>query len=48
MVTEEVDAGPILLQKKCDVLSSDTPEILKSRVQALEAPALIEVIKDWK
>lgn len=43
-VTEEVDAGPILLQKKCDVLPFDTPESLKARVQKLEAEALIEAI----
>lgn len=44
-VTAEVDAGPVILQKKCDVLSGDTPEILKARVQKLEAEALIEAIK---
>jgi len=43
-VTEELDAGPIILQKKCDVLSSDSPETLKRRVQALEAQAWLEVI----
>lgn len=44
-VTEEVDQGPILLQKKCSVLSDDTPISLKSRVQALEAETLIAVIQ---
>ncbi len=44
LVTEEVDAGPILLQKKCPVLPDDTPEALKARVQALEGEAFIEVI----
>ena len=43
-VTEDVDAGPIILQKKCSVLPSDTIESLKSRVQALEGEALIEAI----
>jgi phosphoribosylglycinamide formyltransferase-1 len=43
-VTDEVDAGPIILQKKCPVLLNDTPESLKKRVQALEGLALIEVI----
>lgn len=43
-VTEVVDAGPILLQKKCAVLAEDTPETLKARVQLLEGQALIEVI----
>lgn len=46
-VTEEVDAGPILLQKKCLVLPQDTPESLKTKVQALEAEALIEAIRAW-
>lgn len=44
VVVEEVDAGPILVQKTCDVLPSDTPETLKARVQGLEGEALIEAI----
>lgn len=44
IVTENVDAGPILLQKKCDVLENDTIETLKKRVQTLEGQALIEAI----
>lgn len=43
-VTEEVDAGPIILQKKCSVLVGDTAEILKARVQACEGEALVEAI----
>jgi len=43
-VTEQVDAGPILLQKKCSVLPDDTAEILKERVQQLEGIALVEAI----
>lgn len=43
-VTEEVDAGPVLVQKKCAVLPSDTVENLKTRVQVLEGYALIEAI----
>lgn len=45
IVTEEVDAGPIVVQKKCDVFVDDSPETLKARVQALEGVALIEAIK---
>lgn len=44
-VTEHVDAGPIILQKKCPVLADDTPEILKTRVQELEGLALVEAIQ---
>ncbi|MDP1603348.1 MAG: phosphoribosylglycinamide formyltransferase [Legionella sp.] len=44
-VTEEVDEGPILLQKTCPVLSDDTPLSLKARVQDLEGDALIEAIQ---
>ena len=44
-VTEEVDAGPILIQKKCTVTSDDTVESLKTKVQALEGDAFIEAIK---
>ncbi len=44
-VTETVDGGPILVQKKCSVNKNDTPESLKKKVQALEGEAFIEVIK---
>ncbi|KTD63169.1 phosphoribosylglycinamide formyltransferase [Legionella santicrucis] len=44
-VTEEVDAGPIILQKKCPVRLNDTPELLKARVQELEGIALVEAIQ---
>jgi len=40
-VTELVDDGPILLQKKCPVFPQDTPESLKERVQQLEGEAFI-------
>jgi phosphoribosylglycinamide formyltransferase-1 len=43
-VTEEVDAGPVIVQKKCAVLPEDTAENLKQRVQQLEAAALVEAI----
>lgn len=43
-VTEVVDGGPIIVQKKCPVYANDTPETLKMRVQALEGPALVEAI----
>jgi phosphoribosylglycinamide formyltransferase 1 len=44
-VTEVVDAGPIILQKRCLVAATDTPESLKARVQQLEGEALVEAIK---
>ncbi|EKD77586.1 MAG: phosphoribosylglycinamide formyltransferase [uncultured bacterium] len=44
-VTEQVDAGAVILQKKCDVFLSDHLEILKERVQQLEIPALVEAIE---
>jgi len=46
-VTEDVDAGPIVLQKRCAVLPSDTVETLKDRVQALEQTAFVEVLQGW-
>jgi phosphoribosylglycinamide formyltransferase 1 len=46
-VTEEVDGGPIVLQKKCPVLPDDTVEALKDRVQALEQTAFVEVLQGW-
>jgi len=44
-VTDEVDAGPILIQKKCDVVQNDTIDSLKTKVQALEGRAFIEAIQ---
>jgi phosphoribosylglycinamide formyltransferase 1 len=47
-VTEEVDGGPIVLQKRCSVLPGDTAEMLKDRVQALEQAAFVEVLQGWR
>lgn len=44
-VTEDVDGGPILIQKKCRVDDDDTVETLKAKVQQLEGIAFIESIK---
>lgn len=46
-VTEEVDGGDIVLQLKCDVTKDDTAESLKTKVQALENEAWVEVIRNW-
>ena len=43
-VTDEVDGGPILIQKKCAVEKHDTTETLKSKVQELEGEAFFEAI----
>ncbi len=43
-VTEELDNGPILIQKKCKVNTNETPETLKVKVQRLEGIAFIEAI----
>jgi phosphoribosylglycinamide formyltransferase-1 len=47
-VTEDVDGGPIVLQKRCPVLPGDTVETLKDRVQALEQVAFVEVLQGWR
>ncbi|HIK01000.1 TPA: phosphoribosylglycinamide formyltransferase [archaeon] len=44
-VTEQVDGGPIIIQKKVPVLANDTPDSLKERVQAAEKVAYVEAIK---
>jgi formyltetrahydrofolate-dependent phosphoribosylglycinamide formyltransferase len=44
-VTEVVDDGPILIQKKCSVDKNDTPESLKEKVQILEGEAFVDAIK---
>ena len=46
-VTENVDAGPIVLQKRCRVQEGDTVESLKDRVQALEQQVFVEVLQNW-
>ena len=43
-VTANVDSGPILIQKKCEVHPGDTIESLKDRVQHLEGQAFIEAL----
>jgi phosphoribosylglycinamide formyltransferase-1 len=44
-VTEDVDDGPILVQKRCLVDDNDTAETLKKKVQELEGVAFVESIK---
>tara|TARA_B110000444_G_C18777164_1_gene565550 strand:+ start:186 stop:767 length:582 start_codon:yes stop_codon:yes gene_type:complete len=44
-VTEDLDRGPIILQKKCDVDETETVKSLKNKVQKLEGEAFIEAIK---
>lgn len=44
-VTEDIDGGPILVQKKCSVDKNDTPDSLKKKVQSLEGEAFIDAIK---
>jgi formyltetrahydrofolate-dependent phosphoribosylglycinamide formyltransferase len=44
-VTDEVDAGPILIQKKCNVEPDETVNTLKTKVQKLEGVAFIEAIQ---
>jgi len=50
-INEQVDAGPIIIQKKCKVSPDDTPETLKAKVQELEKhwyPIVIQWIADGK
>jgi len=44
-VTDEVDDGPILIQKKCNVEPDETVDTLKTKVQKLEGMAFIEAIQ---
>jgi len=45
LVTEELDAGPIIVQKRCAVDKRETIASLKAKVQTLEGIALIEAIQ---
>jgi formyltetrahydrofolate-dependent phosphoribosylglycinamide formyltransferase len=47
LVTAEVDRGPVVLQKTCDVDPNDTPESLKAKVQKLEGEAFIEILNRY-
>jgi len=44
-VTEMVDGGPVLVQKRCTVETNETMATLKLKVQALEGGAFIEAIQ---
>ena len=44
-VEEGVDTGEIIIQKTCPVLTTDTPDTLKDRVQTLEKAWYPEVIR---
>jgi phosphoribosylglycinamide formyltransferase 1 len=41
------DTGPIMLQRKCPVLPSDTPDTLAARVFVEECQAYPEAIRQW-
>ena len=45
LVTEDVDGGPIIVQKRCAVVDNETADTLKSKVQHLEGEALMEAIR---
>ena len=44
-VTENIDSGRIILQKKIEVSEADTPETLKEKVQKIEGECFLEAIK---
>ena len=44
-VTETVDSGPVLVQKRCTIETNETMATLKLKVQALEGGAFIEAIQ---
>lgn len=45
IATDQVDHGPIVVQKSCPIADGETRESLKDKVQALEGEALIEAIE---
>ena len=47
-VTEEADAGPILMQRSCTVDPDETVESLKEKVQKLEQEMFPEVIEKFR
>lgn len=47
LVDEEYDKGTMLLQRRCPVLATDTPESLAARVFEQECLALPEALRAW-
>lgn len=47
-VTEEADAGPIILQKSCPISPDETPESLKAKVQKLEQEMFPQAIELYR
>lgn len=45
LVNNEYDSGPVLAQRKCPVLSSDTPDTLAARVFEQECLAFPDVVR---
>lgn len=45
LVTENVDGGAVVVQRRVAVVPGDTPESLKAKVQAEEGPALVEAVQ---
>ena len=46
-VTEEVDGGPIVVQKSVKIEAGETAESLKAKVQPLEGPAFVEALQKY-
>ena len=46
-VTEEVDGGPVIVQKVVKIESGETAESLKAKVQPLEGPAFVEALQKY-
>ncbi|MBI5553181.1 MAG: phosphoribosylglycinamide formyltransferase [Candidatus Diapherotrites archaeon] len=45
LVSEGVDAGPVILQQKVPVKADDTPNSLKERVQQAEREVIVQALK---
>ncbi len=51
LINENVDEGPIVLQKSCEVKPGDNKEVLRDRVQGLEKewyPKVVQMFADGK
>ena len=47
LVTDQVDGGRVLAQRKVPVLPDDTPKSLQERVISQEHQLLVEIVKNW-
>jgi phosphoribosylglycinamide formyltransferase 1 len=47
LVEDDYDTGPVLAQRRVEVLADDTPDTLAARVQTAERALVVDVLRDF-